>query len=147
MAADALSPVLYVEDEEDDVMLIRIAFKHAQIERPLAIAPDGREAIHYLLGTGRFSNRTLYPFPCLVLLDLNLPQLGGFEVLQRIRQEAHLATLPVIVFSSSEKVSDRARARELGATDYVPKPSRMERLTEFAVMLKTRWLSDGADPN
>jgi CheY-like chemotaxis protein len=82
-----------------------------------------------------------------VLLDLNLPQLGGFEVLQRIRQDARLAALPVVVFSSSEQSSDHARARELGATDYVPKPSRMELLTEFAMMLKTRWLSDGVYPN
>jgi two-component system response regulator len=55
MAAVVLAPVLYVEDEEDDVMLLRIAFKHAQIEQPLVIAVDGREALHYLFGTGRFS--------------------------------------------------------------------------------------------
>ena len=147
MTALVLAPILYVEDEEDDVMLIRIAFRNAQIERPLVIAADGREALQYLLGAGRFSDRVQYPFPCLVLLDLNLPQLGGFEVLQRIRQEAPLAALPVVVFSSSEKGSDRARARELGATDYIAKPSRMELLTEFAVMLKARWLSNGAGPN
>jgi CheY-like chemotaxis protein len=144
MTVLSLAPILYVEDEEDDVMLLRIAFKHAQIERPLTIAADGREALNYLLGIGRFANRAQYPFPCLVLLDLNLPQLGGFEVLQRIRQEAQLAALPVVIFSSSEKGSDRARARELGATDYIPKPSRMELLTEFAAMLKSRWLSNAA---
>jgi CheY-like chemotaxis protein len=144
MNPSALPPVLYVEDEEDDVMLVRIAFKQAQIEQPLAVAADGSEGVDYVLGTGRFSDRVRHPFPCLVLLDLNLPQLSGFEVLARIRQEPRFNDLTVIIFSSSEQQSDLARARELGANDYVVKPSRMELLADFARTLKEQWLVNAA---
>jgi CheY-like chemotaxis protein len=133
-------PILYVEDEEDDVILVRIAFKRAGIVLPLQVAVDGREALEYLFGNGRFSDRQSHPLPSLLLLDLNLPQLNGLEVLQRIRQEPRFNELPVIIFSSSEQVSDQEKARELGATDYVVKPSNFELLARFAQTLKERWL-------
>jgi CheY-like chemotaxis protein len=141
MTTSSLPPILYVEDEEDDVVLVKMAFRHAAIHHRLDVAPDGRQALEHLFGRLPGAEQNRHPPPCLVLLDLNLPQLNGLEVLQRIRQEPRFARLPVIIFSSSEQNTDRQRAHELGANDYVVKPSTMEGLTAFARKLKDQWLS------
>ncbi len=138
--ASSLAPILYVEDEENDVLLLKIAFKQAKVDWPLAIAVDGREAVDYLFGSDRFADREKHPFPHLVLLDLNLPRLSGLEVLQEVRQQPQWTALPIIVFSSSDQQSDRDKAQALGATDYIVKPSGMHSFVEFAARLKQRWL-------
>lgn len=141
MAKDAQT-ILYVEDEENDVVLVRFAFKRAGIAQPVAVVENGKEALDYLCGSGVYSDRVQYPFPCLVLLDLNIPQLNGLEVLQRLRGDTRFKLLPVIVFTSSEQPSDKSLAYQLGATEYMVKPSRADRLALFAQDLKTRWLND-----
>jgi len=88
-------PVLYVEDNADDVLLLRHAFKRADILDPVQFAQDGQEAIDYLAGAGKFSDRKKYPMPRLVLLDLKLPKKTGIEVLQWIREQPALRKLPV----------------------------------------------------
>jgi CheY-like chemotaxis protein len=141
MNGAGLSPVLYVEDEEDDVLLVKLAFKQAQIEHPLVVAETGMQAVNYIFGAGRCPDRVRHPLPCLVLLDLNLPQMSGFEVLQQIRRDVGLNDMPVIIFSSSSQESDEQKARELGANDYIVKPSTRALLADFARTLKRSWLS------
>ena len=139
MTDTSLAPVLYVEDEENDVVLMRLAFKRAGVAHPLRIASDGKEALEYLSAVNRsadFIDRS----PCLVLLDLNLPRVSGFEVLQRARQMLVFKELPIIIFSSSAELSDKERARELGATDYIVKPTSVGGFVNVANELKHRWL-------
>ena len=114
--------VLYVEDEEHDVFFMQMAFKTAHVANPLQIVVDGRQAIDYLQGNGPFANRELYPLPCMVLLDLNIPCLSGIEVLQWLRKHSQLHDLPVVIFSSSSNVLDIAKTNELGIQNYLVKP-------------------------
>jgi CheY-like chemotaxis protein len=141
MTNTAPSPVLYVEDEENDVLLVQLGFKRGGINRPLKVATDGKGAVDYLSGTGSFSDRIKHPLPCLVMLDLNLPRLNGLEVLQWIRSQSQFKELPVVIFSSSGQPDDVERARELGANDYVVKPPNLTGVVEMVRTLQGRWLS------
>jgi CheY-like chemotaxis protein len=132
--------VLYVEDEENDVLLAEIAFRRALIEQKLVVARDGQQAIDYLAGKGPFADRGAHPLPRMVLLDLKLPQKSGFEVLRWIREQPALQSLPVVIYTSSGAKSDRDQAHEFGATEYLVKPSRMADMTELAASIKSRWL-------
>lgn len=114
--------ILLVEDNEDDVFIFRRAFKQAALPYSLQVAGDGQEALDYLLGVDRFTDRTVYPLPFLVLLDLKLPFKNGLEVLQTVRHSPELAGLCVVVLTSSAEQRDLARARELGAHAYLVKP-------------------------
>lgn len=114
--------LLLVEDNEDDVFIFRRAFRQAQLPHLLQVVTDGQEASDYLLGQGDFADRTRFPLPFLVLLDLKLPLKHGLEVLHLIRAEPALRDLPVIVLTSSAEERDVQRARELGARAYLVKP-------------------------
>lgn len=92
--------VLYVEDDEGDRFFMEHAFKTAGLSSALRMVHDGRAAVQYLAGTGQFADRALHPVPRLVLLDLKLPELSGFEVLEWLRKRSEYASLPVIIFSS-----------------------------------------------
>ena len=114
--------ILLVEDNEDDVFIFRRAYKQAGLPYPLQVAGDGQEALDYLQGMDRFADRTAYPLPFLVLLDLKLPFKNGLEVLQIVRHRPELAGLCVVVLTSSAEQRDLVRARELGAHAYLVKP-------------------------
>jgi CheY-like chemotaxis protein len=133
--------VLYVEDEEDDVFFMRRAFGRAGLPQALKAVGDGQAAIDYLAGQGRFGNRLEFPLPELVLLDLNLPMVSGFQVLKWIRSQAALLHLPVLIFSSSARIEDRLLAKELGADDYIEKPGSSLEFHHLAELLQTKWLT------
>lgn len=78
-------PILYAEDDENDALLANYAFEKAEIVNSLVVVPDGKAAIEYLAGTGKYANRTEYPLPCMVLLDIKMPHISGLEVLKWIR--------------------------------------------------------------
>jgi PAS domain S-box-containing protein len=130
--------VLYVEDEESDAMFMKMAFASRGMETALHVVGDGRAAIEYLSGTGKYADRTEYPLPSVVLLDLNLPQVPGFEVLKWMRNHPDFARTPVVVFSSSTREDDRVKALELGANEFVGKPSSGMKFREVAEALKER---------
>ena len=134
--------VLYVEDEADDVFFMRLAFEKEGFTNHLRSVGDGGDAIAYLSGTACYSNRTEYPFPQLILLDLNLPVRSGFEVLEWIRSHAATRDLPVVVFSSSGHKADRERADQLGANAYFLKPSSGLDFQETVQRLKREWLTN-----
>src|SRR5512138_919827 len=116
--ASGSSIVLYVEDEESDRMLMQFAFRKAGLEPALRVVNDGQAAIDYLSVTGAYGERARYPLTAVVLLDLNLPEVHGFDVLKWIRAQPVHSGLPVVVFTSSAREEDRARALELGASEY-----------------------------
>src|SRR4051812_18617576 len=106
--------ILVVEDREDDALLMRRAFEQGAISNPLQIARDGAEAIAYLGGSNKYSDRTQYPLPILILLDLKMPGIDGFQVLSWIRsQPGHLRATPVVALTSSGEPSDIDRAYDL----------------------------------
>jgi len=138
--------ILQVEDREEDVFLLRYAFKRAGIENPIQVAVDGQQAVDYLSGKGSYSDRLQFPLPQLVLLDLQLPHLTGLQVLEWIRQQPALKSLIVIVLSSSIHEGDIRRAYELGANAFLVKPSSTDTLADMSVALKHFWLTHNTYP-
>jgi CheY-like chemotaxis protein len=134
--------VLYVEDEESDRFLMRTAFERQGLAAALQMVNDGKMAVDYLSGSGAYADRQAHPTPGVVLLDLNLPEIHGFEVLKWIRAHPLHSTLPVVVFTSSRRDEDRARAKLLGANELLLKPSTPTGFQGVAKMLYDRWLSD-----
>jgi len=136
-----MKPILYAEDEQDDVIFMERAFRQAGIEHPLHTVSDGGEVIAYLCGKGKYGNRDEYPMPGLVLLDLDMPETSGFDVLKWIRSTPAVSTLPVLVLTSSSQPSDIERASLLGANGYLVKPGKPERLVDVVKAFKDYWLS------
>jgi len=132
--------LLLVEDNEDDVFLMRRALKQAEIQNPLYVVPDGEQAVDYLAGNGEFNDRERYPLPALVFLDLKLPFQSGHDVLAWIRNEAELVELVVVVLTSSDEPSDIDRAYKLGANSYLVKPPTLVQLRDLAKSFKWYWL-------
>jgi CheY-like chemotaxis protein len=139
-------PILYVEDEETDVMLLRHVFAKMGIPNPLYDAKDGQVAIDYLAGNGVFADRLQHPLPGLVLLDLNLPCFSGVEVLAWLRCQPHLRRLPVVILSSSIRSSDIERAYDAGANGYLVKPNSLEELSALVKALRDFWFLHNQPP-
>ena len=125
---------------------MQLAFKKAAISRPLVIARDGQEAIDYLTGEGAYGDHAPNPAPALLLLDLKMPRMDGFEVLEWLDQRPDLEKLPVVVLTSSAFESDVKKARQLGADDYRVKPPQFENLLQIVHELKDRWLEETKSP-
>jgi CheY-like chemotaxis protein len=138
--------ILQVEDDENDVALMTHSFKVARIPNPVQVAYDGQEAVDYLSGTGRFSDRIQHPIPCLILLDLKMPRKTGFEVLEWMRRASSYSSLPVIVFSSSAIRTDIDRAYRLGANSFVVKPASMAKRVQLVQAIRSYWLSFSEPP-
>jgi CheY-like chemotaxis protein len=137
-------PLLYIEDEETDVMLFQLAMQQARITSPLFTVGDGEQAVAYLQGSGQYANREKYPIPALVLLDLNLPRLSGMKVLEWIRGQPEYADLPVLIYTSSGQPAEQEQAQNLGANDYLVKPVRLEQIAELVRQAKQKWLQPGS---
>ena len=135
------APVLYAEDDVNDAFLLERAFSKADIINPLVIVSDGNAAIDYLSGKGNHYQRNENPFPCLVLLDLKMPGKSGLEVLEWMRNEPTVSTLPVLMFTSSSQEKDVRHAYLLGANGYLLKPSLPDGLLSLVRALKDFWLS------
>jgi CheY-like chemotaxis protein len=132
--------ILLAEDREDDILLIQRAFKTGGIRHPLMVVRDGEEAINYLSGNGRYSNRELYPVPALFLLDLTLPVTDGFEVLRWIRTRSELKDLPVIVLTASDRIRDANQAYKLGAYSFLVKSIDFQDAVALAQSISDYWL-------
>lgn len=132
--------VLYVEDEESDALFMQRAFRKAGLESALRVVGDGQAAMDYLSGAGAYAERGRYPLPRVVLLDLNLPVVSGFEVLKWMRNQPVFKITPVVVFTSSPRAEDRQRARELGADEFVEKPNSALLFGNVVQTLRERWL-------
>ena len=136
--------ILYVEDSEDDVFLMKYAFERAEIKNPIEIVRDGQEAIEFLSGflQDDAQRRRL----SLVLLDLKLPKRTGLEVLQWMRQQAPLKKIPTLIFSSSNQKADVERAYDYGANAFLVKPSDPQTLQDMAKAIKHFWLTHNQPP-
>jgi CheY-like chemotaxis protein len=135
-----MKTILQVEDDPNDVFFLRRAFTNAGVDNPLRVVNDGREAIDYLKGAGKFADREQFPLPGLVFLDLKLPHVMGLEVLRWIRQESGLSLVVVLLTASAEE-ADIASAYRLGANAFLVKPSELSQLMEMAKAIKDFWLT------
>jgi len=131
--------ILVAEDSEGDAFVLQRAFKNADIDAELRFLEDGQDAVDYLAGKGPFGDRKVNPMPKLLLLDLRMPRLSGFDVLERIKSDPSLRRLPVAVFSSSNVDKDVDRAYDLGANSYIVKPGSLGGYTEFIETLHRYW--------
>ena len=132
--------ILLVEDRDDDVVLVRKAFERSHIGNPLHVVRDGEEAMMYLAGEGKYANRAEYPLPWLILLDLKMPRVDGFEVLKWIRQQAGFGSIIVVVLTSSDQIRDADKAYKLGANSFMVKPVDFENAVETSKLIKNYWL-------
>jgi CheY-like chemotaxis protein len=137
----SLRTVLYVEDDANDFALLKLASQKCGTPFSLQHAADGEQAISYLEGAGAFADREEHPFPDLVLLDLKMPKLDGFEVLQWIRSNPLTMGVPVVVLAGSSFRADIRRALELGANSYAAKPGRFEELQVLIDQIADVWLA------
>lgn len=132
--------ILLVEDNEDDVFLMKRALQGANVVNPLYVVEDGQEALDYLGGAGKFADRDTYPLPVVVFLDLKLPYISGHDVLAWTRRQKELESLVVIVLTSSNEASDLSRCYALGANSYLVKPPTPDQLEDLARAFKWYWL-------
>jgi CheY-like chemotaxis protein len=123
--------ILLAEDDDNDVFFMRRALQKTGIEFPLQVVHDGQQAVDYLNGEGKFSDREQHPLPAIILLDLKMPFLDGFEVLSWIGSQPRLKGIPVMILTSSAEERDRRKAAELGAKAYFVKPPKPETLKEI----------------
>ena len=127
--------ILIVEDNPDDVFFFKQAMKKASADFHLHTVSDGVQAVAYLKGEAAFNDRASHPFPDVLLLDLNMPGMNGFELLEWVRSSSHSSHLIVHVMSASSRDLDIQKAYELGANSYVIKPSRIDELIRFVAAL------------
>lgn len=127
--------ILLAEDNPDDVFLFQQGLRKASVEIVLRAVCDGVEALAYLKGEGPYSDRRAYPIPHVMLLDLNMPRLNGFEVLERVRLDPTWGRLVIHVLSASARQTDIRRAYDLRANSYVIKPNRIIDLVAFIATL------------
>jgi CheY-like chemotaxis protein len=134
--------ILLVEDDRVDIMTVQRALKKIDVRNPLCVARTGVEALGMLRGDG-FPR--MEPMPSLILLDLNLPKMGGIEFLKELRADPALRTLQVIVLTSSNEPSDRAAAFEYDVDDYIVKPHTFDEFSHAMSIILAGWSEEDAD--
>jgi DNA-binding response OmpR family regulator len=133
-----LKPILLVEDDARDLELALVALERSQLANEVIVVRDGAQALEYLRREGPFADRP-EGNPAVVLLDLKLPKVNGLEVLQAVRGEAALRSLPVVMLTSSQEESDVVRSYELGVNAYVVKPVEFKQFVAAIADLGVFW--------
>ena len=144
MLEDAL--ILLVEDRDDDIAIILKGFEAANIKNPVTVVRDGEEAIQYLDHKGIFTDCEKYPRPHLILLDLKMPKVDGFDVLRWVRSQQHLSGIIIVVLTSSNQIRDVNDAYKLGANSFLVKPDDFQNVASMATLLKDYWLFGNRAP-
>ncbi|PKP52627.1 MAG: two-component system response regulator [Bacteroidetes bacterium HGW-Bacteroidetes-1] len=135
------SQILLVDDNQMDVVLTLDAFREAKIKNTIHVAHNGREALDYLLGCGKYAQREIFPLPDLILLDLKMPGIDGFEVLRQVKNTDNVKRIPVIVLTSSKEEGDRILSYDNGANSYLMKPVSFDGFTEVVKKINEYWFS------
>src|SRR6266850_4717449 len=139
--------ILLVEDRNDDVYLVRHALSKADVHNPFLVVENGEEALAYLEGFGKYRNRDEFPMPDIMLLDLKMPRMDGYEVLRQVRAKPEFKSLRIIVLTSSEDLNDVNKAYELGANSFLVKPLEFENYAAMMRTLSSFWLHHSRDPS
>ncbi len=131
-----LISILLVEDDEVDVMNVKRAFKKNNITNPLFLAGNGVEALEMLRGQGE---QPMVPLPRIILLDLNMPKMGGIEFLTELRKDENLKSITVFVMTTSNEDRDKVEAYKLNVAGYILKPLSMESFISAVSILNNYW--------
>lgn len=134
------SVILLAEDCESDVRLMRRAFEKAKIVNPLQVVGDGEQVVAYLKGEGLYADRERHPLPSLLLLDLKMPRMNGFDVLTWVRAQPELKALRVVVLTASRELQDVNRAYQMGANTFLIKPTDFDQLMVMIQALQGWWI-------
>lgn len=132
-------PILIVEDDPVDQEMIVLAFKRAAVENPVITAADGKEALEYLMALVQSERSRESVLPAVIILDLNMPQMDGFEFLRRVKAEPRVATIPVVVLTTSQFERDLTQSYALGASSCLTKPADFEQLVKIAAEVDQYW--------
>lgn len=143
----AYDTILLVEDNHNDVLLMERAFRKAALCAELQVVEVGEAAVAYLSGQEPYGDRERHPLPVLILLDLKLLGMSGFEVLAWLRAQPGLKRMPVVVLTSSKEAADINRAYELGANSYLVKPALVDALLDMVKTLDRYWLGLNQRPD
>jgi len=138
--------ILLAEDDPNDVLLTERAFQKAGLQGALKVVRDGEQAIQYLNGGGNYADRSRFPLPFLLLLDLKLPGTDGFEVLRWVRGQPDVKRLLIIVLTSSNLQADVDRAYELGANSYLVKPVEFDHMVDMVRRFEAYWTEINRTP-
>lgn len=139
--------ILLVEDDPNDILLIRRVFKKINVPYPIQVCENGEEAVDYLAGKGPYVDRNKYPLPSLILLDIKLPRKSGLEVLDWLRRQPGLKRLPVVIVTSSSESVDVNRAYDLYVNSYIVKPFSFNNWLEMIKTLDLYWLNINRNPS
>lgn len=131
--------ILLVEDSLQDIEITRRAFARGHVRNELIVVRDGQEALDYLYGRGRFQDPATSPRPGIILLDLNLPKVSGMEVLNQIKQDENLRSIPVIVLTVSRREEEIALSYRLGANTYIQKSVEFEKFLRMVSTFQEYW--------
>jgi two-component system response regulator len=132
--------ILLVEDDPDDEALTLRELARQNVVNKIDVVRDGAEALEYLFGEGAYEGRDVSRLPTLMILDLKLPKVDGFEVLRQVRADERTRLMPVVVLTSSDEQKDRLESYSLGANSYVRKPVAFEDFREAVRQLHLYWL-------
>jgi CheY-like chemotaxis protein len=146
MAEKDLSTILLVEDTPSDATLIRRGFEKTRVLNPIVWVKNGQEALAYLIGLGQYADRIKYPLPALVLLDLDLPEMSGFELLQWKRTQPTIRRIPVVVLTIDNAASTVNAAYDLGANSYLVKPGDPDEIMRIVKIIQEYWLGLNEPP-
>ncbi len=133
--------ILVVEDDPNDQLLIERSFRNIGVKGPIHIVNDGAEAISYMIGEGKFADRSQYCYPTFIITDLKMPRVDGFGVLEFLKGNPEWAIIPTVVFSASQDHDDIKKAYMLGASSYHIKPSTPDGLCDQLAVLNAYWLT------
>ena len=138
--------IMLVEDNPHDAMLIDRALRRSGITNPVFQAKDGLDALHYLFASGRYEDRDPIDMPAVVLIDLNLPNMDGLEVLRRMRADYRTKLVPVVIFTGSSDEQDLINGYSLGANSYVRKPTDSDTFATIVERLVGYWVALNESP-
>ncbi len=141
-----VSQVLLVEDNEDDVELALHAFSGSRVTPEIKVVHDGEEALEFLWHTGRYADQEARDLPSLILLDLQLPGIGGLEVLRRLRERPETRRVPVVILTTSDAEADIIGGYDRGVNSYIRKPVGFASFSEMVQQLEHYWLITNLAP-
>jgi CheY-like chemotaxis protein len=141
-----LAQILLVEDNRMDIELTLDAFRSHHLGNTIAVVTDGEEALDYVFGRGKYGDRKANPVPDLILLDLKMPKMDGFEVLRQLKAAPGVKRIPVIILTSSNEEGDRAMSYDCGANSYLVKPVSFDGFMEVVKQIEDYWVMLNVGP-
>jgi CheY-like chemotaxis protein len=133
--------ILLVDDDQDFLLFVERAFRQNGVKSPIHQVYDGEQAIAYMMGEGKFSDRRVFEYPTFIMMDLKMPKADGFKVLQHLKSNPEWAIIPAVVFTSSSDLDDIKKSYMLGASSFHVKPHSLEELRQHLKILHDYWMT------